>query len=86
MTSLTTGITVFGSETLQYVGVAAGRLEYRIYTDRQGWYVRGDFSAETPRGKHAHEIRNALESGGGAFVEFLAGKLEKWELKERVGV
>lgn len=84
--TLTTGITILGSEALKFVGVSCGRFEYRIYTDRQGWYVGGGYTVDRPRGAVATQIQKAINQGGEAFFHFLEGGLEKWELKERVGI
>lgn len=84
--TITTGITVDGPNQHSYVGIMSGKVEYRIYEDREGWFLEGQYTAIPPKGKSASQIRNALDQAGGALLEFLDGKLEKWELKEKAGI
>jgi hypothetical protein len=85
--SITSGIQTEGSYTYPYVGLSLGKYEYRIYEDREGWFVSGDFTAIPPKGSSANRIRQALhQAGKGSFLDYLAGALEKWKLKELAGV
>jgi hypothetical protein len=81
------GIQTEGRHQYPYVGLAIGKYQYRIYSDREGWFVNGGWEAVPPKGGSANQIRQALKSAGKqAFLEFLAERLEKWKLKEMAGI
>jgi hypothetical protein len=85
--SIISGIQTEGPYTYPYVGLSLGKYEYRIYDDREGWFVGGDFTAIPPKGYSANQIKQALQQAGkGSFLDYLAGVLEKWKLKELAGI
>lgn len=85
--TITSGITVdFGSQH-PYVGLTLGKVEYRIYEDREGWFVEGSYTAVPPRANSAKAIKRAIDlAGAEAFLELLAGRIDKYKMKELAGI
>src|ERR1700749_2094479 len=85
--TLISGIQTEGQHQYPYVGLGLGRLEYRIYTDREGWFVNSEYSAIPPKGPSAGRIRQAIaQAGKPAFLEYLIHGGDKWRLKEKAGI
>lgn len=76
-----------GPYQYQYAGLQLGKLQYRIYEDRAGWFIDGEYSAIPPKGKSATQIRRAIDQAGRqAFLDYLFDRMEKWKLKELAGI
>jgi len=85
--SIINGIQTEGPYTFRYTGLQLGNIQYRIYEDRQGWFVDGLYTAIPPKGKTASTIRRALDQAGPqAFLDYLFERLDKWKLKELAGI
>lgn len=85
--SIIRGVQTEGPYQYPYVGLSLSRYEYRIYTDREGWFVGGDYTAIIPKGSSASRIKHAIQQAGkNAFLDYLNDKIEKWKLKEMSGV
>lgn len=85
--TLISGIQTEGAYQYPYVGLGLGRLEYRIYTDREGWFKSGEYEAIPPKGTSASRIRQAIaQAGKPAFLDYLIHGGDKWTLKEKAGI
>lgn len=85
--TIISGIQTEGPYQYPYVGLTLGKYEYRIYTDREGWFVEGSYTAIPPKGYSANQIKQAIQQAGKvSFLEYLSGALEKWKLKELAGI
>lgn len=86
--SIINGIQTIGPYRYQYTGLQLGKVQFRVYEDREGWFVNSEFTPETAvKGPAAKRIKTALDqSGVEAFRHYLTGVIEKWKLKELAGV
>jgi len=85
--TLISGIQTEGDYQYPYVGLGMGRIEYRIYADREGWFKNGEFEAVPPKGTSASRIRQAIaQAGKSSFLEYLINGGDKWKLKEKAGI
>lgn len=84
------GVTVYNGEPHSYIGLGSGRsrpCEYRLYADRVGWFVAGEFAITEPHTAAAAHIRTLLAAAGEEpFFEVLLRGGELWKLKERLGL
>lgn len=81
------GLQTEGRYQYRYTGLQLGKIQYRIYEDREGWFIDGKYTAIPPRGKSASRIKKALDQAGvPSFLDHLSGGLEKWKLKELAGI
>lgn len=81
------GVHTEGDRPYPYVGLGLGKYQYRIYTDREGWFVNGEYTPIVPKGGPANKIKQAVGlAGKPAFLQFLSDSLEKWKLKEMAGI
>lgn len=85
--SIISGLQSEGDRIYPYVGLALGKYEYRIYRDREGWFVDGEYTAVPPTAYAANRILKSVRlAGKQTFVAFMDNNLEKWKLKEMAGV
>ena len=84
--TLISGLQTEGPYQYAYVGLELGRYQYRIYEDREGWFINGEYTAIPPKGASVTRIKTALDRASSSFLEYLAGRMEKWKLKEQAGI
>lgn len=81
------GVQTENGHQYRYTGLELGRYQYRIYEDRDGWFVEGDYTSVMPGSHQAKSIWRAIQTATpGSFLEYLKGGLEKWQLKEKAGI
>lgn len=84
------GVTVYSGEPHPYIGLGSGlsrSCEYRIYADRTGWFVAGEFAATPPTSTAAARIRSVFDPiGPEPFLDVLLHGTELWKLKEKLGL
>lgn len=85
---LVSGSTIEGTQTFPYIGVGCGTkrvVEYRIYEDREGWFVDGEFTISEPHG--STKVWEAVERAGReAFLDVLLRDGARWVLKEKAEI
>lgn len=85
--SIISGVQSEGDHKYPYVGLGLGKYEYRIYNDREGWFVGGEYTALAPKGSSANRIKQSLgQAGKQTFLAYLNDQVEKWQLKEKAGI
>lgn len=85
---LVSGITVERGVSHPYIGLGIGSqrvIEFRIYEDREGWFVDGNYTPGQPSGsKPVEAVLNTVPRS--AFLATMAGEMERWKLKELLGI
>lgn len=82
---LTSGVTVELGQTYPYIGVGRGKTEFRIYADREGWFVDGRYTAVSPRG--AAKIQEVIDRvGRDGWLDALHKGFDRQKLKEKAGI
>lgn len=85
--SIIKGVQTEGPYQYPYAGLILDQYEYRVYTDRSGWFVSGGWTPSPPIGAKPNKIKKVMaQTGEEPFLEYLADRLEKWKLKEMAGI